>query len=335
MKKVSIKDVALKAGVSTALVSYVLNGKHTNRINKGTAEKIKQVVDELNYRPNQIAQSLKLKRTKTLGLIVSNIANPFSSFLARQIENEASKKGFSLLIGSSDENVAKSRKLIDTFLNRQVDGFIIAAAAGTETQIEYLQKNNIPLLLIDRYFPDNDSTSITVDNESASFKVVEHLIQQDYRNIAVISFDSALSSLTDRVTGALDAFKKYKVTKPLQHIFYVNEDTMETDLPGLLDNITGSVDALYLTNNILTIRALKHLIKRKIKIPSALGIATFDQTDAFDLFSVPITYVHQPLEELGKMAMEEILKEIEHIAPKGKKIVLPTELIVRASSLKK
>src|ERR1700712_615587 len=117
-KKISLKDIADKVGVSTALVSYVLNNKKEGRIKKSVAERIREVAMELNYRTNQIAKSLKINKTFTIGLIVSDISNPFSSGLARIIEDEADKKNYTVIFGSSDESVQRSNKLVDTFLNR-------------------------------------------------------------------------------------------------------------------------------------------------------------------------------------------------------------------------
>src|SRR6478752_7101985 len=147
-KKASLKDIADKVGVSTALVSYVLNNKKEGRIKKSVADRIRTVATELNYRTNQIAKSLKTNKTFTIGLIVSDIANPFSSSLARIIEDEADKSGYTVIFGSSDEDAQKSQKLIDTFVNRQVDGLIIAPVDNSIEQIKYLEQEGIPFVLV-------------------------------------------------------------------------------------------------------------------------------------------------------------------------------------------
>ena len=152
-KKVSQKDIAQKVGVSTALVSYVLNNLKEGRISKVVAQKIRETAKELNYRTNQIAKSLKINKTFTIGLIVADISNPFFSSLARIIEDEADKKNYTVIFGSSDENAQKSWKLINALVDRQVDGFIIAPAENTESNLTYLKDHDIPFVLIDRYFP--------------------------------------------------------------------------------------------------------------------------------------------------------------------------------------
>jgi len=162
-KKVSLKDIAQKVGVSIALVSYVLNNKKEGRINKDVALKIKDTAHALNYRTNQIAKSLKTNKTNTIGLIVSDISNPFSSSLARIIEDEADRNGYTVIFGSSDEDVQKSQKLIETFINRQVDGLIIAPSEDAIPQLKYLQEEGIPFVLIDRYFPELKTNYVTID----------------------------------------------------------------------------------------------------------------------------------------------------------------------------
>src|SRR2546423_9040838 len=146
-KKTSLKDIAERVGVSTALVSYVLNNQKEGRISKTVAQKIRDTAKQLNYSTNQIAKSLKTNKTYTIGLIVSDISNPFSSSLARIIEDEAEKNNYTVIFGSSDESAERSWKLINVLLNRQVDGFIIASAENAESQIVYLKENEIPFVL--------------------------------------------------------------------------------------------------------------------------------------------------------------------------------------------
>ncbi|WP_315814751.1 LacI family DNA-binding transcriptional regulator [Paraflavitalea speifideaquila] len=139
--------------MSTALVSYVLNNKRENRVSKELAQRIREVAAQLNYRTNQVARSLKINKTYTIGLIVADIANPFSSGMARIIEDEAERHQYTVIFSSSDENARKCGKLIDTLLDRQVDGLIISPPAFSEHQVIYLQEQQVPFVLIDRYFP--------------------------------------------------------------------------------------------------------------------------------------------------------------------------------------
>src|SRR5258708_2595280 len=184
-KKISLKDIAEQVGVSTALVSYVLNNKRENRVSKAVARKIRATAKKLNYRTNYIARSLKTNKTSTLGLLVADISNPFFSHLARIIEDEAAKNNYIVLFCSSDENASKSQNLIDVFLDRQVDGLIIAPVENTGAQIRSLRKTGTPFVLIDRYFPGIRCNYVALDNFKAAHMAVKHLITEGNRRIGL------------------------------------------------------------------------------------------------------------------------------------------------------
>lgn len=177
-KKISLKDIAQKVGVSTALVSYVLNNKKEGRISKAVSERIRETALELNYRTNHIARSLKTRKTFTIGLIVADISNAFSSCLARIIEDEAERHQYTVLFGSSDENTERSFKLINILLNHQVDGFIISPSENSEKEILFLQENETPFVMLDRYYPHANASYVAIDNHQAAFNAVDHLVKQ-------------------------------------------------------------------------------------------------------------------------------------------------------------
>lgn len=208
MKKISLKDIANRVGVSTALVSYVLNNQKEGRINKEVAQKIRETAKQLNYRTNQVARSLKTNKTYTIGLIVADISNPFFSALARIIEDEADNNNYTVIFGSSDENSKKSEKLMETFLNRQVDGLIIAPPENSESQIQYLQEQDIPFVLIDRYFPDIKTNWVAIDNYTAAYKAVKHFIDIGRKKIGMITFNSSIFTIEERTRGYLSAMKQ-------------------------------------------------------------------------------------------------------------------------------
>ncbi len=208
-KRTSIKDIAGKLGVSTTLVSFVLNGKgKEKRVSAAMAAKIVSTAREMHYSPNQIARSLRKGATNTIGLIVADIANPFFGVLARTIEDEAGKHGFDVLIGSSDEDRDKSASLIEIFLNRQVDGFIIVPVEGTEEQIDTLQKTDIPVVLVDRYFPAVQSVShVVLDNFRATYDATAYLAQKGYRKTGLIAYESSMVHVSERIRGYEEAMK--------------------------------------------------------------------------------------------------------------------------------
>src|SRR5690349_20216204 len=210
-RKVSMKDIAKEVGVSTALVSYVLNNLKEGRISKEIAQKIREVAQRLNYRPNQIAKSLKTSKTFTIGLIVADISNPFSSTLARIVEDEANKFNYTVIFGSSDENQSKSARVIDTLLNRQVDGLIISPPADSEAQMVELQKQDIPFVLLDRYFPSVKTNYVALNNHAAALMATEHLIESGCKRIGMINYKTSLFHLQERKRGYLTAMKKHEM----------------------------------------------------------------------------------------------------------------------------
>jgi LacI family transcriptional regulator len=335
MKKITLKDVAAKAGVSTALASYVLNNKLSARIKKDTAEKIKKAASELNYQPNRIARSLKLQRTNTIGLIVADIANPFSSYLARIIEDEAQKHDYILIIGSSDENNRKSQKLIDAFTDRQVDGFIITPVEHTEAQVQQLIDQRIPFVLVDRYFPDLETTNVTINNYAASKNAVQHLLDKGRSKIGIVAYKTELVHLNERLHGATDTLSENQCPTGDALTGWVNIDNIDEDVSNAVKKFLSkavNADAIYFTSNKLAIAGLKVLAQLKIKVPEQVAIVSFDESDAFDLFSTPVTYIKQPLVEMGQEAVSLLIKKIKDTADTVTHSVFDATLIPRAST---
>jgi len=327
-KNVSLKDIAEQVGVSTALVSYVLNNKLKDRINKDVAAKIRQAAEDLNYQPNQIARSLKAQKTFTIGLIVADIANPFSSQIARIIEDEAKKFGYSVIFGSSDESSEKTKDLIKLLLNRQVDGLIIALPEHTEDQVMYLKKFNVPFVLIDRYFPTIQTNSVSINNFKASQKAIQHLLDNGHKRIGIISYQTTLFHLNERIRGAVDLLANNALVGEVR-IDSINQDVVAA-IDGFLDD-PNPVDAIFFTSNLLAISGLKYINSIGIKIPDQLAIVGFDETDAFDLFYAPVSYVRQPMVVLGHETVKLLLKTIENNEI-IESVELEAELVIRSSS---
>lgn len=335
-KRVGLKDIAAKVGVSTALVSYVLNGKKTGRINKDVAQKIRETAKELNYRTNQIAKSLKTSRTNTIGLIVADISNPFSSGMARIIEDEAAKLNFTVIFGSTDENPLRSEKLIDTFLNRQVDGLIIAPRDNTEDLVENLLKQEIPFVLIDRYFPRMETNFVAMDNYRASYEAVEHLLKAGFQRIAMINYKTSLFNLNERTRGYQEAIKKYGAASAKNWLKEVEMDKVPENVKKAIDEIaklSSKPDAIIFTSNEIALHGVKYIKYLGIEVPDELGIITFDEMASWDLFYSPLTYIEQPMQKMGQLATRILVENIEG-SKKKYQYKVPGTLVGRASTLK-
>lgn len=325
IKRVSLKDIAEKVGVSTALVSYVLNGQEKEkRVGAEVVLKIRKVAKQMNYVPNQIARSLRKGVTKTIGLVVADIANPFFGAMARIIEDEANRFGYTVVFGSSDEDSNKSNILVDTLLNRQVDGFIIVPSEGCNDCIRKLVKNEMPVVLVDRYFPDIITNYVVLNNRGASFEAVSHLIEKGFRQIGMIAYRSTMIHMQERIRGYEEAMRANGLEKNIR-IKYVRYDNVNVDTEKAIREMTArgaKIDALFFANNTLSIAGLYYINKNNIKIPESLGLIAFDESEAFDFFYCPLTYVKQPVDEMGKEAVNVLVEQIN-----GSKKIAHIELI--------
>lgn len=333
-KKVSLKDIAQEAGVSTALVSYVLTNKEEKaRVGQEMAKKIRKIARKLNYQPNHIARSLKSGRSDTIGLIVADISNPFFANIARTIEDEAKRNNYTVIFGSSDENVDKSRDLINVLLNRQVDGLILIPTEGSEQQIKNLQNQNVPFVLIDRYFPDIPASHISINNYESAYNAVTHLIKMGRQQIGMIAYKTALHHISERKRGYTEALGEKKSQMKLARYSHLKED-IKLAIDQLL-KARKPADALFFATNSLAIEGLKYINELGIRVPEELAVVSFDESEAFDLFYSPVTYVRQPILEMGKTAVRVLLDQIKDADKPAELICIDTELVIRRSSGKK
>ena len=334
-KKVSLKDIAGRLNVSVALVSYVLNGKEKEaRVGAEIAARIRAVAEELHYQPNLIAKSLKSGKTNTIALIVADISNPFFSGIARIVEDEAKKSGHVVIFGSSDESAEKQQDLITVFLNRQVDAFIVAPTTGTESQIRALKDSGVPVILIDRYFPDIDVDCVRIDNYQAAYKAAQLLIRNGHQKIGMVAYDTTLAHMQERKDGYKAALKENKIRFRKEWLLEVSYATIEKDVHEGLGKLLRplQVDAMLFATNSLAVAGLKKIIDSGIRIPDELAIISFDQSEVFDFFYSPVSYVSQSLEDIGREAVKLAIRKRTGGKMKSANIVVEAKLVVKESS---
>ena len=325
VKKVSLKDIAQKIGVSTALVSYVLSGnEEKGRVGKVTAEKIRQAAKELNYQPNHIAKSLKTGKTNTIGLIVADISNPFFASIARGVEDESGHFGLTTIIGSSDESTEKLKNLVDVFIKRQVDGFIISPPDHSEETIEYIISLGIPICLIDRHFEHVNSSYVITDNKESMQTAVSHLIEMGYKNLAFVAYKSSLQHMKDREQGFLDASSAIQ-----SNVYKINFSKQQQELGQVLEEILNDqkADAIVFATNTLSVAGLKYLTQKEIQIPKDLNVMCFDFSEVYDFFYHPIIHVKQPIDQLAKESVVALTQQMKENTIQKK--VLSSELIAK------
>ena len=338
-KKTSLKDIAQQAGVSIALVSYVLNGKEKeSRVGQEIAIKIRQIAAELNYQPNYLAKSLRSGKTQTIGLIIADISNPFFANIARIVEDEAKRNGYTVIIGSSDENADKSRDLLEVLIKRQVDGFIIVSAEDSAEQVRHLREQQIPFVLLDRYFPDVPTDFVSTDHYRAAYDGASHLITNGYQRIGMIAYKSAMFHMRERIRGYQDALKDKGVAFQKSWLKKIRFTNLEQESKEAIDEVTkiaNPVDALIFATYGLAVNGLIYLNERKLRVPDDVAIVSFGQAEAFDLYYCPITYLKQPIGLLGQTAVSLLVKKMNNHAKEPAQILMQAELISRASSTPK
>ena len=337
MKKISLESIAKQLGVSKTLVSLVLNDRgDSSGISKKTQKKVIDLAKELNYKPNLMARSLRTGKSKIIGLIVADIANPFYAKLSRGIEDYASKNGYDLIICSSDENVEKEAKLIRMLRERQIDGLIISSTQESNSETLTLIEEDFPLVLIDRYFPHIDANSVLVDNFRGAYNAVQHLIKQKHKKIAFLTITPTyISSLYDRYLGYEAALNEngFKIIDNMIAKIPFNDvyNGVAVAMDGFIKN---KADAVFSANNSLTMKVLEYALLNNIKIPETISLVSFDDLDLFQLSNPPITSVAQPINEICETSIKLLLNDINKKQVNKEQIFLDTQLIIRNSSIK-
>lgn len=335
-KPVSIKHIANELNISVTTVSFVLNGKAKEKhISKELTKKVLDYAKLINYRPNQIAQSLRTGKSKILVFMVEDISNNFFSKLARIFEDIAYDKGYKVIFCSNENNDEKSNELITLFNFRQVDGFIIVPSPGIKDTIENLIKDNIPVVLLDRFFEELDCCSVVIDNAQASFDATKHLIQNKFKNIGFITTATNQSQMKGRLSGYEDAIKENGLEPHTLQIPFneIIKGRGKAYIYNFLDT-HPDLDAVFFSTNYLAQSGLEVLKEKNPKLIRELGIIAFDDNDMFKIYDPTITSVSQPLVEISIKLMEIMLpllkkKDDTHA---NQKVVLKTELLIRESS---
>lgn len=337
-KKTSIHDIARHLNVSATTVSFVLNGKGKERkISSAVGEKILRYVDEIGYRPNPIAQSLRTGKTNLIGMLVEDISDPFFSSIARIIEENLYQLGYKIFHSSTDNSTERAKDLIQIYRERQVDGYILAPASGLEDEIQTLLNDSKPVVLFDRYFPGLPTNNVVIDNLGGAYDAIQHLVQNGYRNIAFVTLQSDQIQMKDRLAGYEKAMAEHGLASRVQKIEYHTDPEKIANLIKEFLKTYQTVDAVLFATNYLAISGLAAVRDLGLQIPSTIGMVGFDDNTHFSLFSPSITAVAQPIEEISYHTVQQLIKALTGKRGKNepKTIVLPTKLVVRESSRKK
>ncbi|WP_312138594.1 LacI family DNA-binding transcriptional regulator [Sphingobacterium sp.] len=329
-KRILISDIAKTLGVSVTTVSFILNGKaKEKRISESLTKRVLEYVKKVGYKPNQLAQSLRTGQSKILGLIVEDISNPFFSNIAKYIERIAYENGYHIIYCSMDNDPTKAKELIQLFYDRQVDGYIITPPEGLEDTLSNLNKNNVPLVLFDRYVPQLETHYVVLDNFNGAFEATKHLLDNPKnKKVGFVSLYSNQTQMRDRLEGYMKAIDDY------QQQAYIKKVRLDEDEESAVEQLyefihDNNLDAVLFATNYLAIDGLKAVKENGIKLPNMVA---FDDHTLFKLHDPDISVVTQDTVAIANELIHTLLNEIKGKNKELQKIVIPCELLVRGSS---
>ncbi|MEH7414479.1 LacI family DNA-binding transcriptional regulator [Neobacillus drentensis] len=332
---VTIYDIAKKANVSAMTVSRVIN--KSEKISKETRKKVETVIKELNYIPNNSARNLITKKTKILSLMITDIGNPFFTSVARGAEDKAMQMGYQLLLCNSDENFEKESKYMDMLISTGSDGVLIAPANdNSKKNMKKLTKHDIPFVLIDRNIPDIDCDQVLSDNEATTRRLIEHLIKQGHQKIAIINGPLVVSTARERQQSYIDTLKIHGIS--VNNHLIKESQFRDSDVTNSIQELLNLPEqerptAIFATNNFIGMNTMKILYKHNIKVPEEMAVVSYDVPNYTENESI-LTVAEQQAYNFGYIGIQLLIERIEGAAPeKARKIVLPSEIHLRTSSL--
>ncbi|PIF30267.1 LacI family transcriptional regulator [Flavobacterium sp. 9] len=312
-KKITIKDIAKAANVSVTTVSFVLNDKGEKMgISKEVIKKVLKVTEEMKFKLNMIASSLRTGKTRSIGLIVEDISNQFFSDLARVIEREAIDLNYRVFYCSTGGNDERAVELVNSLLQANVDGFIITPTENMKKTIDRLLELQCPVVLLDRYFEEQDVSHVVLDNFEGAQTAIHYFLKKGFEKIAFVTNSSELIQMNLRKQGYVNALKGvglYDNSRVLDLEYHITEEERIEKISEFLSNNT-EVDAVLFSANYLLLAGLQSFRRLGLKIPTDKAVISFDDHDSFRLHSPSITVLSQPIEEMGKKTVMLLMKQM-------------------------
>ena len=324
--KTSLKDIAEELRLSKTTVSWVLSGRGNERgISQATQDRVKQCARRMNYQPNLLARSLNTGVSSTIGLILPSISDSFYSQVAREVEMEAERHGYSLMICSSESEGERENRMIRMFRAKQVDGIILAPTKISKTEIRQLVDDAFPLVVFDRYFSELKTHYIIIDNEQSSYRLVSHLIERGARRIAIVTTNPHLTTMDQRRAGYARALTEAGL--PVDPDLYG-----EAAFVGYEENVFRALDRIFA----MALEAFRYFHGRRIDINDGYGLACIHEVPAMSVLAPAMNVARMPVGEIGRNAVRMLLGDIRNRGGLSRSadrefesLVLPCELCFR------
>ncbi|MBP8113876.1 MAG: LacI family DNA-binding transcriptional regulator [Chitinophagaceae bacterium] len=337
---ITIKDIAKALGLSTSTVSRALRDSH--EISAETKKIVLEYAEKNNYKPNPIALSLKERRSRSIGVIVCEIANSYFSQVINGIESIAYDNGYNVIIAQSRESFEREMLNLQYLTSRSIDGLIISVSTESNdfSYLKELHQKKMPIVFVDRIVDEIETHKVIADNYKGAYEATLHLIECGYERIAAITTPSSLSISRERLAGYKAALTDNGIDVDVELIKYCQHGGMifsevQTVVDELLAN-KNKPDAIFAAADKLTTNCLRIFKTKKMIVPDDIGLIGFSNIDLAELLNPPMSVIRQPAFEMGEVAMKLLLQVIESKRPVTdfETKVLTTELLIRGSTKK-
>jgi LacI family transcriptional regulator len=330
--RITMQDVAKRAGVSAMTVSRVVNGREG--VDSETQRRVEETIRALDFVPNRIARGLVSQKTQTIGLIVPDVVNPFFAPVVRGAESAARKAGYRVLLCNSEGDLRLEREYIDDLVAHRVEGLLLAPASDrSRSSILSLLRGGFPLVLIDRTLPNADCDLIVSDSANGARRLVEHLIAVGHREIAHVTDAEDTSTGRERLRGYREALEAAGI--PFQSELVIQTTVDRIGGYRAAQEILARVPlptAVFTVNNMTAVGAMEALRERGLSVPKDMGLVCFDDVEHLAVLSPFLTVIDQPAETFGSLGAQLLLERMSGKASsRPRRIVLQTDLIVRES----
>ena len=324
----TLVDVARIAGVALKTASRVLN--HSPELRPATAARVREVMTQLGYQPNELARGLKAKRSAAIAMIVPNLADPFTAIAVQAVQEVARDKGYVVILASSGGDGTIENSELQVMLRRQIDGLILLAANSRKSNIKPLFEKNVPIVVLDEPIRGEKVDCITVSNRKAAREATKHLLGHGYRRILAVGARPELFTCAERLNGYRLAMKSAGLDAI--ELLVENESSFTAEVLSTFLSDPNPVEAIFTLNwvcTMLVLRALKVLHKG---IAKDIALISFDDFELADMIPPGLTVVRQPTRELGREAARILFERIEKKPNDGpRRVILDTEFIIRGS----
>lgn len=331
----SIRDVAAAASVSVGTVSNVLN--RPNKVSPATVERVQAAIEDLGFVRNDAARQLRAGRSRSIGLVVIDVRNPFFTDVARGAENRAAEDGLSILLGNSDESVVRETSYLDLFEEQRVHGVLVSPLTDDLPRLRRLRDRGTPVVLVDREAGDSSFSSVSVDDVGGGYLAGKHLLDIGRRRLAFVGGPDSIQQVEDRLNGARRAVAEVQGAR-----LEVIETTALTVLEGRAagegirarDPIDRP-DAIFAANDLLAMGLLQALMMNaSVRVPAEIALIGYDDIDFASAAVVPLSSIRQPSVLIGHTAVDLLIREAASGAEfTPERIVFQPELVVRDSTV--